>query len=126
MTKEEFKTKLTEAGFDFEMFVNLLCYNKATLYHWLEGVSKFPVFIEPLLDLLIVLKQKSLSESSETKINTPYKDFEQEIAYYKKAIALKKENDKLKNKFERLKDKKIKDLIKQNYKNRKENNEKPS
>ena len=123
MTKEEFKHLIAEAGFDFEMFLNLTCFDKTTIYMWKSGGRGIPTFINPILNLLIALRKKGdfkLNDLKE-KINTENhrNNKEQEIAYYKKAIALKKENDKLEKKVEKLKLKlkQIKEL---------KNNEKPS
>lgn len=102
MTKEEFKNELKKTGFDTKMFAKLLCFNEHTIYMWISGRTKVPVYTESILKLLVFFQQKNNINNIKNNPNDE-RNIEKELEYYKKVIALKKENIKLEEKLEKLK-----------------------
>ncbi|TNB60898.1 hypothetical protein [Campylobacter helveticus] len=113
--KDVFLQKLEQSGLDAKLFANLVCTQEKIIgYYWLKELYSIPNYVEPILNLLIELKNKYEAQGGnfdflkEDSLEKKKEEVLKELEESKKILALIKENKALEAKILKLKQKIIK------------------
>ncbi|MCR2055524.1 hypothetical protein [Campylobacter helveticus] len=115
MKKEMFVDRLEKLGLSVDFFAELICCEKQSIeYGWLVERYSIPNYVEPILNLLIELKNKYEAQGGnfdflkEDSLEKKKEEVLKELEESKKILALIKENKALEAKILKLKQKIIK------------------